>query len=160
MCSDAKSSRFKCQVARAKDDVGQVDEIGPVDFEQFQAEFQKIDWEVEADRFMWLNKAWPGIAVTNHENNSMLWAVAYRPNVPPYFVGKAADCQMAVWHIIALNNAPSPPDVVSLETLTNLSDCLFETYNLGDIEDLFALYFADDYDALYHRMFQLRQAQE
>jgi hypothetical protein len=150
---------FTCKLQLAKHGLDETIDKGEVDFQQFRAQFNAVDWEFEADRLQFLQKTWPAIGVTNNESGAVLWTSAYRP-LPPEFLDEDKFRQnMAIWFIVRLDYPPNPPEITRLDSGEELFECYFTTVNPGEIEDLFSLFFESDYDSLYESLFSMGVAQ-
>jgi hypothetical protein len=149
------ADNFTCYLQLAKHDLNEIVNLGQVTYEQFLKKFRQIDWEFEADRLQFLRRTWPAISVTNEENGAILWSSAYRPLPPDCLDEDSFRHSMAIWHTAKLDNPPNPPDVTRFDSRGPLVDCYFETFEPGVIEDLFRLFFRNDYEGLYKRLFSL-----
>ena len=148
-------AKFTCKIQLAKHDFDETIDKGEVDFQQFKSEFNAIDWDFEADRLQFLDKTWPTIGVTNSENGAVLWTSAYRPLPPDFLDRDEFRHNMGIWFTARLNDPPNPPEITNFKTGRELADCHFETYIEGEIEDLFKLFFEDDYEALYESLYSM-----
>ena len=140
---------FTCKVQLAKHRLDEVTDLGGVDYRGFVNEFRRVDWEFEADRLQFLKQTSPAIGVTNHDSGTVLWTSPYRPLPPDFLEEDEFRHNMAIWFIVRLDNPPDPPKITEFESGKLLADCYFESYKMGEIEDLFELFFADDYESLY-----------
>lgn len=153
------ASLFSCNFQLAKNRLDEVTEKGELDFQQFKEVLASIDWEFESDRLQFLNKTWPSIAVTNCASEARLWMTAYRPLPPDFLDTDEFRSNMAVWFIVRLDNPPDQPNIVDLSSRKALSECYFETWNLGEIEELFRDFFRNDYDSLYESLYSMKVAE-
>ena len=147
--------QFKLSVAFARTDVDELEDVGPIDFDGFVAEFRKFDWPGEITREYWANKSTPALGVTNVTDDSTLWVGAYdwlrllHPNGGP-------TPTPALSFYVGLNDAPPPPDIYCRKEDRNIGDCEFGAESAEVVEKLFSLYFLERYDFLYKELFKLR----
>ena len=73
------TGKFTAKLQLAKHAEDEFIDLGEVDCQGFLKEFDRVDWEFEADRYQFLQKTWPAIGVTNNDNGATLWASPYRP---------------------------------------------------------------------------------
>lgn len=151
--------KFTCKLQLAKHEIDEMIDKGEVDFQQFQYEFNAIDWDFEADRLQFLDRTWPTIGVTNHENGTVLWTSAYRPLPPEFLDEDEFRHNMPVWFTVKLDNPPNPPEITSFNTGKQLADCYFQTYVPEEIEDLFEHFFNKDYEMLYESLYSMNVLQ-
>lgn len=150
------NAKFLCKIQLAKDQPHEFTEKGEVSYEQFLVILASVDWEFESDRFQFLKRTWPTIAVTNQVTGATLRMSAYRP-LPPDFLNKDEFRRnMAIWFVTKLDCPPYEPEIVESLGRKKYSDCYFETYDMSQIENLFERFFDDDYETVYESLGSMR----
>ena len=128
--------KFTCRVQLPKHDELEVEDAGKIDQETFLQRFRTTDWELESKRSNWVDKAWPGIEVTNNVIVTRLWVSTYLatwdwlPNV------------QQLWFVVGSENIPCPPKIASMRGGS------IQTPYPEDIEYLFQLFFDEDFLSL------------
>ena len=128
--------KFTCKIQLPKHEELEVEDAGKIDQETFLHRFRTTDWELESKRSNWVDKAWPGIEVTNNINGARLWVSTYLatwdwlPNVHQ------------LWFVVGSENIPCPPKITSMREGT------MQTPYPEDIEHLFQFFFDEDFLSL------------
>ena len=152
------TERFTCQIQFARHDPGFAEDLGSIDASEFRETFRGVDWSIEADRLAFVGKAWPGICVTNTESGMKLWMAAYRA-LPPDFLDKDEFSEMmAIWYVMKVENAIAVPNVANILDGCDLASAHFETWEIEAVEELFDLFFCEDLENLYSRLFKMERA--
>jgi|GEM_PF-4569404 len=129
-------SKFTCRVQLPKHDESEAEDVGETDQEAFLHRFRTTDWELESQRHKWVDKAWPGIEVTNNINGAKLWTSTYlatwdwMPDVHQ------------LWFVVGSEHIPRPPKISSMR------EGYMQTPYPEDIEYLFQRFFAEDFLSL------------
>jgi len=147
-------NRFLLNVTLATSKVDELVTKGPVDFDGFVTQFRQFDWSGEVIREYWNKKLTPAMNVTNQSNGSTFWTSAWDWLLLLNPAGGPAHTP-ALSFIVGLDNGPKPPDIYCRKEDRNLADWQFTADSPQVVEDLFSLYFREQYEDLYKELFSL-----
>lgn len=145
---------FTLETITPLDEIGSPLDRGEVTAEDVLIALRSFDWAEDALRTVWAKKSTPGLAVTNHHNGSKLWVQGVNW-LAEHWPGLTAPDDFGLVFIIGIFDAPKSPAIYSLKKQKELHECEFKSYDLGEVERIFALYLAEDYDAFFQKLFQL-----